>query len=87
MRLRETAALSPRRTGLDSRCDRRAGVGLDPDAAVVDLVVEERAHQLLVGAVAQRLGLAADRGGVLGRVGRPLLGEPAAPRISSAAQA
>src|SRR3712207_9569958 len=42
---------------------------LDADASVVDLLVEEGAHQLRVRAVSQRLRFAADGGGVLGRVG------------------
>ena len=54
------------------------GLVLDhPDAAAEDLGVEERAHQLLVRAVAQRLGLVAERVGVLDRVVAQLAGEPA----------
>ena len=38
------------------------------DGAFEDLGFEERLHQLVVGAVAQRLVLVADGGGVLGGV-------------------
>ncbi len=39
------------------------------------LLVEERAHQLLVGAVAQGLGLLVNAGGMAGWVGGALFGE------------
>ena len=48
----------------------------DHDRALEHLGVEEGLHQLVVGAVAEHLRLDADGGGVLGRVGRPLAGQP-----------
>src|SRR3954453_3878310 len=46
-------------------------------AAAEDLRVQERAHQLLVRAVPQRLGLVAQRVGVLDRVAAQLAGQAA----------
>src|SRR3954470_5344928 len=68
------------RCGPESSSWRRMlGPGLvsDAHAPLVDLVVEERAHQALVSAVAQGLSFATNCSDVLHRVGRPLLGEPA----------
>ena len=45
-----------------------AGFGSDADLPVEDFFVEERAHQFLVGAVAQRLGFVVHGGGVLASV-------------------
>ena len=49
----------------------------DGDGAVVDLGFVERLHELVVRAVAERLVFVANGGGVLGRVGGALFGEPA----------
>jgi hypothetical protein len=46
----------------------RRVVAAEGDGAVEDLGLEECLHQLVVGAVAQRLCLVADGGGVLGGV-------------------
>src|SRR5512133_1683730 len=54
---------------------RLRGGACDVHATVVDLLGEERAHQLLVGAVPQRLRLASDGGGVVGGVGGAFLGD------------
>ena len=48
----------------------------DDDGALEHLGAEEGLHQLVVGAVAEHLRLGADGGGVLGRVGGSLAGEP-----------
>src|SRR3989442_2298541 len=55
-------------------CDARVR---DDDGALEDLGAEEGLHQLVVGAVAEHLGLDADRAGVLSRVRRALAGQPA----------
>lgn len=49
----------------------------DGDGAVVDLGFVERLHELVVRAVAERLVFVVSGGGVLGRVGGALFGEPA----------
>ena len=57
-------------------CCTLAGVApRDDDGALEHLGPEEGLHQLVVGTVAEHLGLDADGGGVLDRVAGPLAGE------------
>jgi hypothetical protein len=52
-------------------------VALDAHTALVDLVVQKGTHEPLMRAVAEGLCFPPNRGGVLGRVSRALLGESA----------